>query len=871
MALSTSRSTLRLTPEQEAIVEHEPTSTLVVPAFAGTGKTSTLVEHAKRWDSNRSLYLAFNSAIRTEARAKFPKHVKVHTMHSFVFRLMRVFDYEDRLEKGSIRRSQLQEAARAALGAEGAHIPAAVLRSISWAFKRYLISDDPAFSVQHMHAPKVEGWDIDRVMRTATPVVEYLMDFRSTGGPFTHDMYLKAFAVEQQASQNTQAPFSHILIDESQDLNPVMIGIATRFQVPLIIVGDTYQSIYAFRGAVSAMETFAGPRLPLTQSWRFGSQAATAANKILSFTSSPPPNLIRPNPKASTALHSGIADDGMILARTNARLMEFLMAGVNRPFFIAGGFTNFRREIEAAIDLWVGKPPRYNSPLPYRDREELEVEAREGGDPVATRLVKLLEEHGPVVLANTLERIEGLARDHANEADLHLSTAHRSKGLESAVVTLLDDFWSLDRRLSYRDYLKSKNEWTLSDERDFDQELNLLYVAATRAKEQLYLPPELHGELCSEESSRIFCDPPPHATDYLERRPDERVYELFRDNPSSAVKWDRESISTMISRGADLEARDSSGMTAMMWAAERGDTDLVNDLLSAGAVVDACTPIQQLFIAVVTRDVEWLKSLISTGVEIDGMQARYGPGRYSLLSHAAWSGDLDVVKVLIARVRELETMDRRKGRLRSFVNGYGGDYVTVLHDALGSGNSAVVEALLDAGAVAEHEVPGGAAGNSLLGFAAEYPTDVLVRRLFAVGADANIEGPDSKYAPLLQAVRCNRPLNVVALVEGGADLENRGEYGRSPLMYAAELGFLEPLTALIDMGAHLDARDDQGLTALMLAADQGLMECIEVLLDAGANARARSLEGDTAFDFAAQHEHLVGTDLYWRLNDARFS
>jgi len=864
---------LRLTPEQEAIVEHEPTSTLVVPAFAGTGKTSTLVEHAKRWDSNRGLYLAFNSAIRTEARAKFPKHVKVHTMHSFVYRLMRVFDYEDRLEKGSIRRSQLQEAARAALGAEGAQLPAAVLRSISWAFKRYLISDDPTFSLQHMHAPKVDGWDIDRLMRTATPVVEYLMDFRSTGGPFTHDMYLKAFAVEQQASQTTHGPFSHILIDESQDLNPVMIGIATRFQVPLIIVGDTYQSIYAFRGAVSAMDTFAGPRLPLTQSWRFGSQAANAANKILSLTSCPPPNLIRPNPRAGTTIHSGIADDGMVLARTNARLMEFLMDGVNRPFFIAGGFTNFRREIEAAIDLWVGKPPRYNSPLPYRDREELEVEAREGGDPVATRLVKLLEEHGPVVLANTLERIGGLARDHANEADLHLSTAHRSKGLESAVVTLLDDFWSLDRRLSYRDYLKSKNEWSLSDERDFDQELNLLYVAATRAKEQLFLPPELHGELCSGEGVRANGEPPGAEAARQEPKTARVVSELTSHEPPRAVEWDASEIPALITIGADLEARDANGMTALMWATEAGEVDLVRDLLAAGANVNDCLPRHQLFISVVAGDADWLRRLVSGGVGVkDYTHDWFGEDNTPLLAYAAATGNIEVVKVLVDGVRDLEKRRGRKGLVRSFLNGFDSSYVTIIYSALRSGNPDMVEYLLDAGAeIPEGEPFAGLAGASVLGFAAEYSSDHLIRRLILEGADANVEGWDSNFAPIITAIEHDRPKNVVALVEGGANLENRGIYGRTPLMHAAHLGFVDTLDALLDLGANLNARDDQGLTALMLAADNGSMECIEALLDMGANARARSLEGDTAFDFADQHERLVGTDVYWRLNDARFS
>src|SRR5690606_1980626 len=64
VSIAPASSSLRLTAEQEAIVSHEPTSNLVVSAFAGSGKTSTLVEFARRWSSYRGLYLAFNSAIQ---------------------------------------------------------------------------------------------------------------------------------------------------------------------------------------------------------------------------------------------------------------------------------------------------------------------------------------------------------------------------------------------------------------------------------------------------------------------------------------------------------------------------------------------------------------------------------------------------------------------------------------------------------------------------------------------------------------------------------------------------------------------------------------------------------------------------------------
>ncbi|MEC9866275.1 UvrD-helicase domain-containing protein, partial [Escherichia coli] len=59
---------MSLTPtdEQSAII-HWQGQKLVVNAFAGTGKTSTLVQYALANPDSRMLYLAYNRAVRDEA------------------------------------------------------------------------------------------------------------------------------------------------------------------------------------------------------------------------------------------------------------------------------------------------------------------------------------------------------------------------------------------------------------------------------------------------------------------------------------------------------------------------------------------------------------------------------------------------------------------------------------------------------------------------------------------------------------------------------------------------------------------------------------------------------------------------------------
>ena len=58
---------------------------IAITAFAGTGKTSTLVEYAKARPEWRFLYLAYNKAMQTEAVTKFPKNVDCRTLHSLAY------------------------------------------------------------------------------------------------------------------------------------------------------------------------------------------------------------------------------------------------------------------------------------------------------------------------------------------------------------------------------------------------------------------------------------------------------------------------------------------------------------------------------------------------------------------------------------------------------------------------------------------------------------------------------------------------------------------------------------------------------------------------------------------------------------------
>ena len=87
-ALLKKENQVNLTEEQKAIVEHD--NNLRINAFAGTGKTTTLLEYSKRRPNSRILYIAFNRSVKEEAIKKFHKeglnNVTIETAHSLAYK-----------------------------------------------------------------------------------------------------------------------------------------------------------------------------------------------------------------------------------------------------------------------------------------------------------------------------------------------------------------------------------------------------------------------------------------------------------------------------------------------------------------------------------------------------------------------------------------------------------------------------------------------------------------------------------------------------------------------------------------------------------------------------------------------------------------
>ena len=147
-----------------------------------------------------------------------------------------------------------------------------------------------------------------------------------------------------------------------------------------------------------------------------------------------------------------------------------------------------------------------------------------------------------------------------------------------------------------------------------------------------------------------------------------------------------------------------------------------------------------------------------------------------------------------------------------------------------------------------------------------------VKRCIGEGADIEARGEHS-WTPLHFVARNNENPEVVkALLDAGADIVARDDGGDTPLHIAASSNENpEVVKVLLDAGADIKARSDGGGTPLHSAAyNNENPEVVKVLLDAGANIKAKSNNGKLPIDFMEEDSPLYKTDVYYRLNEARF-
>jgi UvrD-like helicase C-terminal domain/UvrD/REP helicase N-terminal domain len=448
---------------------------LKIKAYAGAGKTSTLRLISDRLATKRGSYLAFNKEIADHARRGFPPNVSARTWHSVAY---------SSVSRALTSRVNLpaepphELAARYGLGPiEVSTITGKRVEVTPFELGRMITDGLGRFCRSAQVRPeavditvdeKVEDKAADWLRESLLPYVVRLWNEstdprgRSAIAP---DIYLKVWA---QTEPRIEADF--ILFDEAQDSDGVMLStLALQRHAQIIYVGDPYQQIYEWRGAVNAMAQIDAPECALTESFRFGSTNAALASRILALLGERTPvrgqdtigSIMVEDPSISPPVDA-------ILCRKNVTAIWQLAAGIE-----AGHKPSIRMspaEIVAFADgadmLMAGKrafrPAAFSL---FENWGEAQSFARSAVGRDLLPIVQMVDECGTGYVRELARRVTP-----ESGADYVISTVHRSKGLQWKRVKVTNDFRfkTVDGRM------------TLDED-----EMRLLYVAVTRAQHLL--------------------------------------------------------------------------------------------------------------------------------------------------------------------------------------------------------------------------------------------------------------------------------------------------------------------------------------------------------------------------------------------------
>lgn len=474
------------TPEQEqAISLFGQGGSLKINAYAGAGKTSTL-EMLAHATGRRGQYLAFNRDIVADARKRFPETVACNTTHSLAYKAM-VGRYRGDEKKltGRINANQLAEIhGFKTWRIDKDHIlqPRSQGFLILETVRRFAMSADPEPLTSHvpkhgslLAAPADTLRAVNDFAVRGAKHVWAQMQAANDAMPLGHDGYLKLWALS-----NPVIAADFVLMDEAQDTNPVVLQLLKEQPAQMIYVGDKYQQIYEWRGAVNAMEEIdTNNETFLTTSFRFGTGIAEGASKILSLLGESRP--LRGNPAASSRI-ALTPNAGTVLARTNAYTITAVIEAIDagrRPHLI-GGSDELVKMLRGVTDLKRGEPSDVPDFFGFAKWQEVVDFARSGEGEHLQTFVNLVETRGEKQLLWALGRVV-----EADESDLIISTAHKAKGREWSTVRLMDDFIKTQPRRGPNDEPGAKKPLYEASE------LRLLYVAMTRAKVAIEVPPPL--------------------------------------------------------------------------------------------------------------------------------------------------------------------------------------------------------------------------------------------------------------------------------------------------------------------------------------------------------------------------------------------
>jgi ankyrin repeat protein len=364
----------------------------------------------------------------------------------------------------------------------------------------------------------------------------------------------------------------------------------------------------------------------------------------------------------------------------------------------------------------------------------------------------------------------------------------------------------------------------------------------------------------------------------------------------AAMNGNRDAVRAFLKDGADVNTTQADGMTALHWAAQKGDVELAKVLLYASANLKATTRIggyTPLLIASKNGDAAMIDILTQAGADANAPTMN---GTTPLMLAAA-AGKPAAVTALIAHGASVNAKEAVKGETAlTFAAAFGrADVIRVL-TAHGADVKATTKAI-DLADFAKEEQErlaaergggnGGAAGRGNApggrGGAPQGPQVAGVNRQYNY---TELVGFWGGLAPMHLAARQGEVESVKALMEAGADVNQRGAGDPvTPLLIATMNGHFDLAKYLLDKGADPNLAQTNGAAPLYATLNvqwaakalypqprayeqqkASYLDLMQALLDKGAdpNARLTRKVWYSQYDFDQSGVDETGATPFWR-------
>lgn len=451
------------TKEQKDIIynDYKKGDVVLVEARAGASKTTTIVGTLNNWEekfpNRKVLYLVYNSEMKKDADRQMKNndledYVEVKTVHGLAYKFVGS-KYRHKLGGSLLKRDIKNEL------------------NCDWDSSDKIKNELDNF----FNSSKIHSNDLSK---EALAYVRKMIDVNDDSVKMTHDCYLKLYS--STINKYPALGYDAIFVDESQDSNDITLDLVmnkiSSDNTIKIFVGDPYQQIYSFRGSENIMDVIHPTiRFPLSKSFRFGPEVAKLGSKLIRkefFGNENINSNIYPD-----WYYSDIKEQVTHISRTNVGVitsaLEMKKRGLSVHFL--RGMAEYSNDIMDVChlfnnELYLIKNKQF---LKYKSVKQFMAIAYKSRDSFMMTMCGLLKQHSPkYIIKNVVDMKNN--KISKNKADVILSNVHSSKGLEYSSVILGNDFMLLDK---------------ITD--DTFEELNLIYVAVTRAKNNLFLNEDL--------------------------------------------------------------------------------------------------------------------------------------------------------------------------------------------------------------------------------------------------------------------------------------------------------------------------------------------------------------------------------------------